>query len=79
MIIKNYTKNKGKISYTIDVDGFEFPMVHRLVESGHVAMSDTDDFLERVAEFDEHEADIIEQFIDLQTDCLMYGVEFEFI
>lgn len=79
MIIKNYKYDfsSGRIRYTIDVDGYEIAMEHTKTEYGSVQRNDIDDFLISVEEYDFQEAEMIEAFVDLQNDLLLYGIGFE--
>ena len=79
MIIKNYKYDysSGRICYTIDVDGYESAIEHTKTEYGSVQRDDIDDFLGTVEEYDFQEAEMIEAFVDFQTDLLLYGIGFE--
>nr|DAR96591.1 MAG TPA: hypothetical protein [Caudoviricetes sp.] len=80
MIIKNYKYDNSKdgIHYTVDVDGYEFEMNHTKTEYGSVQHDDIEYFLDEVAEYDTQEAELIEDFVRLQSYLLMYGVGFVF-
>lgn len=80
MIIKNYKYGNSKdgIHYTVDVDGYEFEMNHTRTEYGNVQHDDIEYFLNEVAEYDMQEAELIEDFVRLQSYLLMYGVGFVF-
>lgn len=80
MIIKDY-KYKNSIDgihYIIDVDGCEFEMNHTKTDYGSVQHDDIEYFLNEVAEYDMQEAELIEDFVRLQSYLLMYGVGFTF-
>ena len=78
MIIKNYKYNNSEdgIHYTIDVDGYEVEMNHTKTEYGSVQHDDIEHFLDEIAEYDMQEAELIEDFVRLQSYLLMYGVGF---
>ena len=80
MIIKNYKYDNSVdgIHYTVDVDGYEFEMNHTRTEYGSVQHDDIEYFLNEVAEYDMQEAELIEDFVRLQSYLLMYGVGFIF-
>lgn len=80
MIIKNYKYDNSVdgIHYTVDVDGYEFEMNHTRTEYGSVQHDDIEYFLDEVAEYDTQEAELIEDFVRLQSYLLMYGVGFVF-
>lgn len=80
MIIKNYKYGNSKdgIHYTVDVDGYEFEMNHTRTEYGSVQHDDIEYFLDEIAEYDMKEAELIEDFVRLQSYLLMYGVGFVF-
>lgn len=80
MIIKNYKYGNSKdgIHYTVDVDGYELEMNHTRTEYGSVQHDDIEYFLDEIAEYDMQEAELIEDFVRLQSYLLMYGVEFVF-
>lgn len=80
MIIKDYkyTSSTDGIHYTVNVDGSEIEMHHEKTEYGSVRHTDIYDFLEKVADFDYQEAELIEDFVSLQNNLLMYGVGFSF-
>lgn len=80
MIIKNYKYENSTdgIHYIIDVDGCEFEMNHTRTEYGSVQYDDIEYFLDKIAEYDTQEAELIEDFVSLQNDLLMYGVGFTF-
>ena len=79
MIIKNYKYDYsgGKIYYTIDVDGYEQAMEHTKTEYGSVQRNDIDDFLLSVENYDFQEAEAVEEFVDFQSQLLMYEIDFE--
>lgn len=81
MIIKNYKYGNSKdgIHYTVDVDGYEFEMNHTRTEYGSVQHDDIEYFLDEIAEYDMQEAELIEDFVRLQSYLLMYGVGFVFL
>ena len=78
MIIKNYKYENSidGIHYIIDVDGCEFEMNHTKTEYGSVQHEDLDYFLDEIGEYDVQEAELIEDFVRLQSYLLMYGVGF---
>ena len=78
MIIKNYKYDNSEdgIHYTVDVDGYEFEMNHTRTEYGSVQHDDIEYYLNEIAEYDMQEADLIEDFVRLQSYLLMYGVGF---
>lgn len=80
MIIKDYKYENSTdgIHYIIDVDGYEFEMNHIRTEYGSVQHDDIEYFLDEVAEYDMQEAELIEDFVRLQSYLLMYGVGFTF-
>lgn len=80
MIIKNYKymSSTDGIHYTINVDGVEFEMHHEKTEYGSVRYTDIYDFLDEIADSDHLEAELIEDFVSLQNNLLMYGVGFIF-
>ena len=80
MIIKNYKYNNSEdgIHYTIDVDGYEFEVNHTKTDYGSVQHDDIEYFLDEIAEYDVQEAELIEDFVRLQSYLLMYGVGFTF-
>ena len=80
MIIKDYRYENSAdgIHYIIDVDGYEFEMNHKRTEYGSVQHDDIEYFLNEVAEYDMQEAELIEDFVRLQSYLLMYGVGFTF-
>lgn len=79
MIIKNYKYENSTdgIHYIIDVDGCEFEMNHKKTEYGSVQHDDIDYFLDEISEYDVQEAELIEAFVDFQSDLLLYGIDFE--
>lgn len=80
MIIKDYRYENSAdgIHYIIDVDGYEIEMNHTRTEYGSVQHDDIEYFLNEVAEYDMQEAELIEDFVRLQSYLLMYGVGFTF-
>ena len=60
----------------IDVDGCEIEMNHTRTEYGSVQHDDIEYFLDEIAEYDMQEAELIEDFVRLQSYLLMYGVGF---
>lgn len=78
MIIKDYKYENSTdgIHYIIDVDGFKFEMNHTRTEYGSVQHDDIEYFLNEIAEYDMQEAELIEDFVRLQSYLLMYGVGF---
>lgn len=80
MIIKDYKYNNSEdsIHYTVDVDGYEFEVNHTKTDYGSVQHDDIEYFLDEVAEYDMQEAELIEDFVRLQSYLLMYGVGFTF-
>ena len=79
MIIKNYKYDfsNGRVSYTIDVDGFELIMEHKKTEYGSVQFSDTEAYLDEISTYDYQEAELIEAFVDFQNNLIMYSIGFE--
>lgn len=80
MIIKNYKYDNSKdgIHYTVDVDGYEFEVNHTKTDYGSVQHEDIDCYLDEIREYDVQEAELIEDFVRLQSYLLMYGVGFTF-
>lgn len=80
MIIKDYKymNSTDGIHYTINVDGSELEMHHEKTEYGSVRHIDIYDFLDEVADYDNLEAELIQDFVSLQNHLLMYGVGFSF-
>lgn len=80
MIIKDYKYENSidGIHYIINVDGCEFEMNHTRTEYGSVQHDDIEYFLDEIAEYDMQEAELIEDFVRLQSYLLMYGVGFTF-
>lgn len=78
MIIKDYKYENSTdgIHYIIDVDGYEVEMHHTRTKSGSVQHDDIEYFLDEIAEYDVQEAELIEDFVRLQSYLLMYGVGF---
>lgn len=78
MIIKDYKYENSTdgIHYIIDVDGYEVEMNHTRTEYGSVQHDDIEYFLDEIAEYDVQEAELIEDFVRLQSYLLMYGVGF---
>ncbi|HEM3576800.1 TPA: hypothetical protein U1C15_000416 [Streptococcus suis] len=78
MKIKKYISTPTKISYTIDCDGLTLDVVHVKNGPGHLSVTDIDDFLWQVANSNPAEADMVERFVDFQSDLLLNGVSFKF-
>ncbi|MFS9020085.1 hypothetical protein [Streptococcus parasanguinis] len=80
MNIKNYKYDNSKdgIHYTVDVDGYEFEVNHTKTDYGSVQHEDIDCYLDEIGEYDVQEAELIEDFVRLQSYLLMYGVGFTF-
>lgn len=80
MNIKNYKYDNSEdgIHYTVDVDGYEFEVNHTKTDYGSVQHEDIDLYLDEIGEYDVQEAELIEDFVRLQSYLLMYGVEFTF-
>jgi gp25 len=78
MIIKDYKYENSTdgIHYIVDVDGCEFEMNHKRTEYGSVQHDDIEYFLDEIAEYDMQEAELIEDFVKLQSYLLMYGIGF---
>lgn len=78
MIIKDYKYENSTdgIHYIIDVDGYEVEMNQTRTEYGSVQHDDIEHFLDEIAEYDVQEAELIEDFVRLQSYLLMYGVGF---
>ena len=78
MIIKDYKYENSTdgIHYIVDVDGCEFEMNHKRTEYGSVQHDDIEYFLDEVAEYDTQEAELIEDFVKLQSYLLIYGIGF---
>ncbi|WP_099776288.1 hypothetical protein [Streptococcus suis] len=78
MKIKKYVSTPTKISYTVDCDGLTLNVVHVKNGPGHLSMTDIADFLWQVANSNPAEADMVECFVDFQSDLLLNGVSFKF-
>ncbi|HFI0054683.1 TPA: hypothetical protein ACGORU_001005 [Streptococcus suis] len=78
MNIKKYISTPTKISYTIDCDGLALDVVHIKNVPGHLSVTDVNDFLWQVANSNPAEADMVERFVDFQSDLLLNGVSFKF-
>ena len=80
MIIKDYRYENSAdgIHYIVDVDGYEFEVNHTKTGYGSVQHDDIDYYLDEISEFDVQEAELIEDFVRLQSYLLMYGVGFTF-
>lgn len=80
MIIKDYRYENSAdgIHYIVDVDGYEFEVNHTKTDYGSVQHDDIDYYLDEISEYDVQEAELIEDFVRLQSYLLMYGVGFAF-
>ena len=78
MIIKDYKYENSTdgIHYIIDVDGCEIEMNHTRTEYGSVQHDDIEYFLNEIAKYDMQEAELIEDFVKLQSYLLIYGIGF---
>ena len=78
MIIKDYRYENSVdgIHYIVDVDGYEFEVNHTKTDYGSVQHDDIEYFLDEIAEYDVQEAELIEDFVRLQSYLLIYGVGF---
>lgn len=78
MIIKNYTNNGEKISYTVECEGLTLDVVHTRASQWKCDVTDVDDFLWQVSNSNVAKAEMVERFVDFQSDLLLNGVSFEF-
>lgn len=80
MIIKDYRYDNSTdgIHYIVDVDGYEFEVNHTKTDYGSVQHDDIDHYLDEIGEYDVQEAELIEDFVRLQSYLLMYGIGFTF-
>lgn len=78
MKIKKYVSTPTKISYAVDCDGLTLDVVHVRVGQRKCDVTDVDDFLWQVANSNPAEADMVERFVDFQSDLLLNGVSFKF-
>lgn len=69
MIIKNYKYDnlEDGIHYIVDVDGYEFEVNHTKTDYGSVQHEDIDLYLDEIGEYDVQEAELIEDFVRLQS------------
>lgn len=77
MHIKNYNYDcqKGIIRYTIDIDHDTFDMKHIRTQYGSIQTTDIGDFLCDVDEYDEDEAQKIEEFVNQQDNLLLNHID----
>lgn len=77
MHIKNYNYDcqKGIIRYTIYIDHDTFDMEHIRTQYGSIQTTDIGDFLCDVDEYDEDEAQKIEEFVNQQDNLLLNHID----
>ncbi|HEP1794326.1 TPA: hypothetical protein VB881_000944 [Streptococcus suis] len=78
MIVKNYTNNSEKISYTVECESLTLDVVHTRASQWKCEVTDVNDFLWRVSNSNVAEADMVERFVDFQSDLLLNGGSLEF-